>query len=223
MWVWNIEQCKAILVDLNNGIMISRNVMGPLILNSGLFLLIISSFFFFNAPTLPIPKMLVYYHVWQTKPHIQDASNHTKTNKLYMLSFLYTTLSQRWFNLKPLGATESRYFIIDGTLYLVVNRGNVFYDFQQPNMRSLNVFFHYEHSKNQKYSGDYLVWQRISLYFHILVRFKERSMKFIPFFHWLIPAALKGFPPDSSSRKCPFIASVLAEQTCKQESHLTVS
>ena len=32
MWVWNIEQCKSILVDLNNGIMISRNGhdMGPL-------------------------------------------------------------------------------------------------------------------------------------------------------------------------------------------------
>ena len=32
MWFWNIEQCKSILVDLNNGIMISRNAhdMGPL-------------------------------------------------------------------------------------------------------------------------------------------------------------------------------------------------
>ena len=32
MWVWNIEQCKYILVDLNNGNMISTNGhdMGPL-------------------------------------------------------------------------------------------------------------------------------------------------------------------------------------------------
>ena len=32
MWFWNIEQYKSILVDLNNGIMISRNGhdMGPL-------------------------------------------------------------------------------------------------------------------------------------------------------------------------------------------------
>ena len=35
MGFWNIEQCKSILVDLNNEIMISRNghVMGPLSLS----------------------------------------------------------------------------------------------------------------------------------------------------------------------------------------------
>jgi len=35
MWVWKIAQCKSILVDLNNGIMISKNGhdMGPLHFN----------------------------------------------------------------------------------------------------------------------------------------------------------------------------------------------